>query len=348
MNTPLPPPGWYVDPAAPPPAVERWWDGTGWTAHTRAPAPRTAPGPAAPPPGSPVAPDGGFGPPPAHGSQGVFGPGGFGPPPPPPAPGPSRPRGTTAALIAGVVVVAACVVGGVVLLGGGDTPDDARPTAAPTSAVSEAAGSPTPTPTRGPTGEADPRVLTDDLNGITLPVPEGWTTANTRSVGDVAMVTDPSYDCPGGGNSGFCYRGRITSATLTGSDETDPKAVAEADISEAADDLYDRDTLDRRPYDGVTAKEKAAAGQVAVAGRAGYYVRWRVTTGAGEGGWVQSLAFRSSAGSEAMVVVRFAFDAGSEGPPLSLMDTVVKGIEPVGGSGGTGGVGEGLTPAPGG
>ncbi|MGW4973690.1 DUF2510 domain-containing protein, partial [Streptomyces albidoflavus] len=47
MNTPLPPPGWYVDPAAPPPAVERWWDGTGWTAHTRAPAPRTAPGPAA-------------------------------------------------------------------------------------------------------------------------------------------------------------------------------------------------------------------------------------------------------------------------------------------------------------
>ncbi|ESQ02459.1 MULTISPECIES: DUF2510 domain-containing protein [Streptomyces] len=346
MNTPLPPPGWYVDPAAPPPAVERWWDGTGWTAHTRAPATGATSGPAAPPPGSPMAPDGGFGPPPAHGSQGAFGPGGFGPPAP--APGPARRRGTTAALVAGAVVVAACVTGGVVLLGGGDTPDDARPTAAPTSAASEAAVTPTPTPSQGPTRDPDPRVLTDDLNGITLPVPEGWTTANTRSVGDVAMVTDPSYDCPGGGSSGFCHRGRITSATLTGSDETDPKAVAEADISEAADDLYDRDTLDRRPYDGVTAKKKAAAGQVAVAGRAGYYVRWRVTTGAGEGGWVQSLAFRSSVGSEAMVVVRFAFDAGSEGPPLSLIDTVVKGIEPVGGSGGTGGVGEGLTPAPGG
>ncbi|MGA4857956.1 DUF2510 domain-containing protein [Streptomyces koyangensis] len=346
MNTPLPPPGWYVDPAAPPPAVERWWDGTGWTAHTRAPAARATPGPAAPPPGSPVAPDGGFGPPPAHGSQGAFGAGGFGPPAP--VPGPARRRSTTVALVAGAVVVAACAVGGIVLLGGGDTADDARPTAAPTSAASEAAVTPTPTPTEKPTRDSDPRVLTDDLNGITLPVPEGWTTANTRSVGDVAMVTDPSYDCPGGGNSGFCYRGRITSATLTGSDETDPKAVAEADISEAADDLYDRDTLDRRPYDGVTAKEKAAAGQVAVAGRAGYYVRWRVTTAAGGGGWVQSLAFRSSAGSEAMVVVRFAFDAGPEGPPLSLIDTVVKGIEPVGGSGGTGGVGEGLTPAPGG
>ncbi|MGW4904300.1 DUF2510 domain-containing protein, partial [Streptomyces albidoflavus] len=51
MNTPLPPPGWYVDPAAPPPAVERWWDGTGWTAHTRAPAPRTPP--PRPPPKTP-------------------------------------------------------------------------------------------------------------------------------------------------------------------------------------------------------------------------------------------------------------------------------------------------------
>ncbi|WP_436736143.1 DUF2510 domain-containing protein [Streptomyces sp. BBFR102] len=336
MNTPLPPPGWYVDPAAPPPAVERWWDGTGWTAHTRAPATGSAPGPPAPPPGSPVAPDGGFGPPPAHVPQGAFG-------PPAPASAPSHRRGRTAALVAGAVVVAACVVGGVVLLGGGDTPDDAR---SPATAASEAAVTPTPTPEEEPTHASDPRVLTDDLNGITLPVPEGWTTAHTRSVGDIAMVTDPSYDCPG--VSGLCYRGRIVSATLTGSDESAPRAVAEADIPDAVDELYDRDTLGRRPYDGVTARRKAAAGQVAVAGRAGYYVRWRVETGAGEGGWVQSLAFRSSAGSEAMVVVRFAFDAGPDGPPLSLIDTVVEGIDPIGATGGTGGVGEGLTPAPGG
>ncbi|MFD6132579.1 DUF2510 domain-containing protein [Streptomyces diastaticus] len=348
MNTPTPPPGWYVDPAAPPPAVERWWDGTGWTAHTRPPAAEDAPGPAAPRPGAPsvAGAGGGFGPPPgAPAPRGAFGPGGFGPPAP--APGPAPRRGTTAVLVAAAVVVAACAVGGVVLLGGG-TPDDARPPASPSTSASEAAVTATPTPEEEQTRDPDPRVLTDDLNGITLPVPEGWVKSDRLTVGDVAMVTDPSYDCPGGSGSGFCFHGRIISATVTGSDETDPRAVAEADIADAVDDLYDRDVLDRRPYEGVTAERKAAAGQVAVAGRAGYYVRWRVTTGAGEGGWVQSLAFRSSAGSEAMVVVRFAFDAGSEGPPLSLMDTVVKGIEPLGGSGGSGGVGEGLTPAPGG
>ncbi|MFD4988681.1 DUF2510 domain-containing protein [Streptomyces sp. NPDC058374] len=341
MNTPLPPPGWYVDPAAPPPAVERWWDGTGWTAHTRAPVAGAAPGP-----GSPVAPDGGFGPPRSQAPQGGFGPVGFGPPAT--AASPARRRGTVAALVAGAVVVAVCAVGGVVLLGGGDTPADASGAAAPSasSAASGTTPSATPSPTEGPTRDPAPRVLTDELNGITLPVPEGWTKSTTLTAGDVAMVTDPSYDCPGG--SGSCHRGRIISATLTGSDETDPKAVAEADISDAVDLLYDRDVVDRRPYDGVTAEREAAAGQVAVAGRAGYYVRWRVTTGAGDGGWVQSLAFRSSVGSESMVVVRFAFDAGSEGPPLSLMDTVVKGIEPLGATGGSGGVGEGLTPAPGG
>ncbi|WP_190139743.1 DUF2510 domain-containing protein, partial [Streptomyces longispororuber] len=55
-----PPPGWYPDPSQP--AVERWWDGSAWTAHGRAPAPQGAAaqpgfGPAPVPPGAGVVPD---------------------------------------------------------------------------------------------------------------------------------------------------------------------------------------------------------------------------------------------------------------------------------------------------
>ncbi|MEU1098398.1 DUF2510 domain-containing protein, partial [Streptomyces sp. NPDC005877] len=39
------PPGWYPDPGTP--LLERWWDGTAWTGHTRA-AGRSAEPPPAP------------------------------------------------------------------------------------------------------------------------------------------------------------------------------------------------------------------------------------------------------------------------------------------------------------
>ncbi|MEU2143186.1 DUF2510 domain-containing protein, partial [Streptomyces globisporus] len=68
------PPGWYPDTGAP--GLERWWDGTSWTAHTRSPAaagsaPHQPPAPAQPGPA-------GFGP--AEGGPGAFGPAAFGPP----------------------------------------------------------------------------------------------------------------------------------------------------------------------------------------------------------------------------------------------------------------------------
>ncbi|WP_239063945.1 DUF2510 domain-containing protein, partial [Streptomyces sp. SID14436] len=57
-----PPPGWYRDPHAP--HLERWWDGTAWTEHRRAPGAAGAPGvPGAPggpvpAPGAPAGPGG--------------------------------------------------------------------------------------------------------------------------------------------------------------------------------------------------------------------------------------------------------------------------------------------------
>jgi hypothetical protein len=155
------------------------------------------------------------------------------------------------------------------------------------------------------------------------------------------MTTDGTYDCPG--DPGVCRHGLVISRTVTDNDETDPEALAKADISEAADAAYDRDLVGKRPFGGIESHELVKSGPVAVAGRAGYYVRWRVKTADGPGGYVQSLAFRSSVGTESPVIVRYVFDAGEDGPPLADMDRLTKGIRSMGDAGG-GGVGSSIGP----
>ncbi|MFJ7304359.1 hypothetical protein [Streptomyces sp. NPDC099088] len=50
-------------------------------------------------------------------------------------------------------------------------------------------------------------------------------------------------------------------------------------------------------------------------------------------------------GTQALVIVRFAFDAGPDGPPLSDMDRITKGIRSVGGTDAGGGVGSSIGPS---
>jgi hypothetical protein len=303
-----PPPGWYSDPSYP--LTERWWDGTAWTDHRRQPE-------------QPV--------PPVLRPQ------------PPTRQGLGRTKAVALAVV-GAVLVAGAVTGGVLLLGEDD--DGGRETrTATTSPTSDADDTPSPTKpaTASPTG--DPTTVVDDLNGITFPVLDGWEDGDGSNEEDAVLVTDGTYDCPGDG--GVCRSGLVVSRTVTGSSETSPKVLAENDIEDAANDAYDRDELDRRPYNGITGHEVVDSGSVAVAGRAGYYVRWRVTTGAGPGGYVQSLVFPSSSGSEAPVLVRFVLDAGDDGPPVGDIDEIVEGIRPVGEADADtgGGVGSSLGPS---
>jgi uncharacterized protein YxjI len=51
VTQPLPPPGWYPDPAGG--GGTRWWDGQGWTDHVQQAAPPPLPPPAGPPPAAP-------------------------------------------------------------------------------------------------------------------------------------------------------------------------------------------------------------------------------------------------------------------------------------------------------
>ncbi|MEU6659322.1 DUF2510 domain-containing protein [Streptomyces sp. NPDC046821] len=306
-----PPPGWYPDPTAPP--AERWWDGAAWTEHRR--QPQDAPA-----------------------AQGVPG---FGPPPASPV-GPVATGGRTRAVVLGgaaIVLVAAIATGAVVLLGSdsdpqsrtGPTTSASTPTA-PTAAESTASPSPT----------EDANTAVDQLNGITLPVIDGWQKAENVVDDDTLITTTGTYDCPG--DWGVCRHGTVVSRTVTGTDETSPEAIAKKDIKDAANASYDKNGTDTQHYGGIVSHQQVAARQTAVAGRAGYLVRWKVKTAKGPGGYVESVVFPSSVGSEALVAVRITVDAGKDAPPLSDMDRIVKSIRAVGDSTSGGGVGSSIGP----
>ncbi|KOT46580.1 hypothetical protein ADK41_02400 [Streptomyces caelestis] len=257
-------------------------------------------------------------------------------PPAPSADGTGRAR-AIALTTAGAVLVAA-VVTGAVLLGG-----DGREPGTRTAATSTTSAPEPPPPSASEPSAGDPDVVEDQLNGITFPLLDGWVRPENVAQDDVVMTTDGTYDCPGDGS--VCRHGLVISRTVTENDETSPEALAEEDISEAADAAFDEDALGRRPYGGLESHEVVKAGPVAVAGRAGYFVRWRVTTAEGPGGYVQSLVFPSSVGTGAPVLVRYVFDAGQDGPPPADMDRITEGIRPVTDPASGGGVGSSIGPA---
>ncbi|MFH8988226.1 DUF2510 domain-containing protein [Streptomyces sp. NPDC017940] len=301
------PPGWYPDPGQIPgaPPSERWWDGTTWTEHVRAPG-------------------GGFGAVAPYPQQ------------PPQAP---RRRTRTAVVVVVALAVLASIGGGVYALTAGDDGDDddsAKPSvsAGPSKPGKgdREPGKPDPTGPSGPSEgpQTEEGFATDTASGISMPVPDGW---EGRSSGLGSSVTTGKYPCPGD-DTKTCVRGGAFSAPARSLKvgETDPEAAAKADIEKNAEESYGG-----KIYGGKLVSHKVLASkQVTVAGQKGYLVRWKAVNRKGPDGYVQSLAFKSPADDMTLVLVRFGIDDHDEAPSVSSMDQITKGIKAARGGGGTG------------
>ncbi|WP_055568726.1 DUF2510 domain-containing protein [Streptomyces atriruber] len=309
--TQMTPPGWYPDPGrtADGPPTERWWDGTAWTDQVRA-AGGTA----------------------AHPTQPVF------PayPGQPPAPAPRRKL--RVAIAAGVVLVVLAGIGGGVYALTSDDDGDGGGSAVkePSAGVPQDPGSPeSPRAPRSPGApdpqapEQEPGFASDVVNGIKIPVPDGWQGGSTQY--GAGVQTDP-IPCPGNEKE-QCTRGSAfsQSAEQLKIDAGTPEAAAKADIKKNAEAGYGGKT-----YGKITSHKVLASESVTVAGQKGYYVRWKAVTEKSDDGYVESLAFPSPADKSKIVIVRMGIDVNDKAPSQSSMDRIAKGIKagPVGESGG--------------
>ncbi len=329
--TQVTPPGWYPDPGqtSDAPATERWWDGRAWTQQTRPAGSAAAWGPPGQPPaaGAPTigapTPYPGFGPAPAYPAY-----------PAVPAPGRRRGLRTGIAVAVAAAVLASIGVGVYVLTddGGSDSTsadsrqpqprDDDRP-----RGDSEGDRERSPSPSPSPEGSEAPRIesgsVTDPVNGISLPIPDGWH-GQAHSAG-ASVTSNKTYECPEPASSDCVKGGAYSSpAGLLGSQGRTAEAIAKADIEKNAEQSYSEG------YGGITSHKVLASEAVTVAGEKGYRIRWKAVTKKGTDGYVESVVFPSPAQSGEFVVVRFGLEVTEK---QSIIDDVVKGIKVASGGG---------------
>jgi len=176
----------------------------------------------------------------------------------------------------------------------------------------------------------------DAVNGIYLPVPEGW---EGRSGTAGAGLTISPYPCPAAKELN-CVRGGVNSQAAEDYKATTAEGIAKEDIAANAQDSYGKSpSTGDDAYGGIESHKEIASEAVTVAGEKGYLVRWKLDTAQGDGGIVQSVAFPSPLDADKFVVVRFGFDASDKAPDVSVMAEITKGIKPLSGTdgGGTGG-----------
>ncbi|MGW2046106.1 DUF2510 domain-containing protein [Streptomyces sp. NPDC001858] len=330
--TQVTPPGWYPDPGqtSDGPATERWWDGKAWTDQTRAAGSAAVWGPPAQTPA-----DGTHPAYPGYPGQ----PGYPGHPGYPAAPVAAPRRGLRTGIAVGVAVAVLASIGvGVWALAGDGSGGGSGTAQGPggqggqggpfgDSGGSGGSGGPggsggsggaSPSPEASEAPKIKSGSVTDVLNGISIPIPAGWT-GQELSVG-AQITSDSSYKCPGD-TSKTCTKGGVYSAPVEALETKGDTAeeVAKADIAANAEESYGGTT-----YGAITSHTVLASKAVTVAGQKGYLVRWKAVTSKGADGYVESLAFPAPADTKRIVVLRFGVDADQS---VSVIDTITKGIK---------------------
>ncbi|WP_239075997.1 hypothetical protein, partial [Streptomyces sp. SID9913] len=260
----------------------------------------------------------------------------------PVAPPSGRGRGLRigAAVAAAVVLLASIGVGVYVLVDDGDggptasqAPRDREggPGGEPDGDSGGSGGSDGERRPERPDGSEPPRIesgsVTDALNGISLPIPEGW---YGQEIGAGAHISSKdSYKCPGD-TSKTCVKGGAYSAPAValGTRGATAEEVAKADIAVNAEESYGGTS-----YGKITSHDVLESKAVTVAGQKGYLVRWKAVTSKGADGYVQSLAFPSPAQPKLIVVVRAGVDTDQK---ETVIDRITQGIEAAKGGSGAG------------
>ncbi|MFF5183539.1 DUF2510 domain-containing protein [Streptomyces sp. NPDC000345] len=331
--TQVTPPGWYPDPGqtSDGPATERWWDGKAWTDQTR-------------PAGSAAA----WGPPAQTPTDGAYAAYPTYPAYPVPPAGSDRRRGLRTGIAVAVAVAVLTSIGvGVYALskddgnGGGGTAQGpggqggpgggdgsggpfGGPGGSGGSGDSGGSGGASPSPEESEAPRIKSGSVTDALNGISIPIPDGW--YGQEGSAGAAVTSESSYKCPGD-TSKTCTKGGVYSApaeVLRTKGDT-AEEVAKADIAANAEQSYGGTT-----YGEITSHKVLASKAVTVAGQKGYLVRWQAVTSKGADGYVESLVFPAPADTGRLVVLRFGVDADQS---VSVIDTITKGIKVASGGG---------------
>ncbi|GAA2437821.1 hypothetical protein GCM10010405_21400 [Streptomyces macrosporus] len=234
-----------------------------------------------------------------------------------------------AAVIAAAVVVTALIAGGLLLLGGTDAPDDrARSHASPGASGTPGDESPDGAEDGGRDGEGPedgtPDRAVDRANGVSVPLLPGWRETETdRGI----WLSTGSYPCPGD-PSLTCVRGGVSLRPADGPTGATPREMAEEDVARNAEESYDAEA-----YGGVESHEVVASGEVTVAGRQGYRVRWRIANGLDPDAYVESVVFPAPEDGGPMLVLRLGFDVHAEAPGVEDMDRIVAGVRAARGPG---------------